>query len=50
MWIGGGVIAGAGWCHKLRGRQTSFHPECYSKEIGDFLTKEINKGIHNSYL
>lgn len=44
VWIGGGVIDGARWCHILRGRTESFHPEYYNREVGRFLSKQINDG------
>lgn len=44
VWIGGGVINGARWCHMLRGRTNPFHPENYNQEIGRFLSQQINNG------
>lgn len=51
--IGEGIIQGAKWHHILSGK-TNYFPELYQKEIGAFLSKEINKGnfdvvITNTY-
>lgn len=41
IWIGGNVISGAKWHHTLKNKLNIFHPESYSKEIGLYLSKEI---------
>lgn len=47
-WLGGGIVQGALWHHKLLGRKGPFYPEDYTAFFSRILSRAVNEGNYDA--